>query len=144
LAAESTPAVVVLNIPCKPEYVGIARLTLLGVAGRMPFSYDEVEDVRLAVGEACTTAVERAAKANKSDTEINIVSTISEGKLIIEVKDHVGQIPDEPIELPESPDGVEDIDEQGLGALLMELLVDEFKVETTEDGTLVRMTKFAG
>ena len=48
-----------LILPCRPEYVGVARLAVLGIASRMPFSYDEVEDVRLAVGEACTHALER-------------------------------------------------------------------------------------
>ena len=145
MAVETTPAVVELKFPCKPEFVGVARLTVLGVAGRMSFSYDEVEDLRLAVGEACTTAVERAVKANKTDTDITIVSTLSGNRLCVEVQDQVGEI-SLPVdaEIPESPKDVDDLDEQGLGALLMELLVDEFKVESTESGTLVRMVKYAG
>ena len=54
-------ASVTLTIPCAPEYVGTARLTILGVASRMGFSYDQVEDIRLAVGEACANAIERRA-----------------------------------------------------------------------------------
>lgn len=141
MAVEAQPAVVELKIPAKPEFVGVARLAILGVASRMPFSYDEVEDIRLAVGEACTTAVERATKANKTDADITVRSEISGNRLTIEVEDEIGQAP-EPPENVESP---EELDEQGLGALLMELLVDEFKVETTpQGGTLVRMVKYAG
>ena len=43
-------AVVELIIPARPEYVSVARLAILGVASRMPFSYDEVEDVRVVLG----------------------------------------------------------------------------------------------
>jgi len=141
LASESTPSVVELKLPCKPEFVGVARLTVLGIAGRMSFSYDEVEDVRLAVGEACTTAVERAVKANKTDTDISIIGSILGNKLTIEVRDQAGH----PIDAADKPQTteVEELDEQGLGALLMELLVDEFNVESYEDGTIVRMVKYA-
>ena len=104
----------------------------------MSFSYDEVEDLRLAVGEACTTAVERAMTANKTDTAIDIQSVIQDNKLTIEVRDHAGQTGERP-----SADVDDDLDEQGLGVMLMELLVDEFVVEPTEDGTLVRMAKYA-
>ena len=140
MAGETRPAVVELRIPCRPEFVGVARLAILGVASRMHFSYDEVEDVRLAVGEACTTAVERAIKVNKTDTDITIRSEISDSKLTIEVRDEVGSMP----QPPEIGESVEDLDEQGLGALLMELLVDEFSVESTaEGGNLVRMIKYS-
>ena len=141
MAGAVKPAVVELKIPCRPEFVGVARLAILGVASRMQFSYDEVEDVRLAVGEACTTAVERAIKTNKTNTDIRIRSEISDGKLTVEVRDQVGRMP-EPPKTAKSP---EELDEQSLGALLMELLVDEFNVEATADGgTLVRMVKYAG
>ena len=137
---EALPSVVELKIPSKPEYVGVARLTILGVASRMPFSYDEVEDIRLAVGEACTTAVERARKSNRLETEITIRSEISGGKLSINVQDQAGPMSDG--KLPaESPS---ELDEQGLGALLMELLVDEFNVQSTPDGTVVHMVKYSG
>jgi len=43
------PAVVSLTIPCRAEYVGVARLAILGVASRLNFSYDEVEDLRLSL-----------------------------------------------------------------------------------------------
>ena len=137
---EALPSMVELKIPSKPEYVGVARLTILGVASRMPFSYDEVEDIRLAVGEACTTAVERARKSNRLETEITIRSEISGGKLSINVEDQAGPMSDG--KLPaESPS---ELDEQGLGALLMELLVDEFNVQSTPDGTVVHMVKYSG
>ncbi len=134
-------SVVELKIPSKPEFVGVARLTILGVASRMPFTYDEVEDIRLAVGEACTTAVERAKRANKENSEITITSDISGDKLTILVRDEAGPAP----EVPEKGEAAAELDEQGLGALLMELLVDEFKVESTpEGGTLVSMVKYPG
>lgn len=129
-----------LIIPCRPEYVGVARLAILGIASRMPFSYDEVEDVRLAVGEACTHAVERAGFAAAT---IRIVSTISAHALKIEVSDDVAAdavaTPSEEVRLLEEAG----VDHQGLGALLMEILVDDVTVETDASGTRVVLTKYA-
>ena len=42
-----------LVVPAKPEYIGLARVTAAGLASRLGFSYDSVEDLRLAVDEAC-------------------------------------------------------------------------------------------
>lgn len=126
-----------LVIPCKPEFVGVARLAILGVASRMRFSYDEVEDVRLAVGEACTTSVEWAERNNRSDTDIVLRSEIAADKLTVDVVDQSGA----------RGDGVRSGDEQegeNIGALLITLLVDEISVEPHSEGTQVRMVKYAG
>lgn len=141
MADTAQSAVVELKIPSRPEFVSIARLAILGVASRAQFSYDEVEDVRLAVGEACTTAVERAAKSNKLDSDITIRSEITGSKLSVEVRDDIARQP----EMPADDQCPEDLDEQGLGALLMELLVDEFSIETAPNGgTIVKMVKYVG
>ena len=136
----SGPETVQLIIPCRPEYVGVARLAVLGIASRMPFSYDEVEDIRLAVGEACTHAIERAGSAAAT---ICIVSTIDARALTIEVTDDVAEadaaLPTEEARLLEEAG----IDQQGLGALLMEILVDEVKIEAASGGTRVLLTKYA-
>ncbi|MBV9849408.1 MAG: ATP-binding protein [Armatimonadetes bacterium] len=130
-----------LAIPCRPEFVGIARLAVLGIASRMPFSYDEVEDVRLAVGEACSHAVERAGGAS---AVIRITSVIDPGALMITVADDV---PAGAASGPRSEEAqlLEEVgvDQQGLGALLMEILVDDVKIEAGPAGTTVRLTKYA-
>ena len=130
-----------LTIPCRPEFVGIARLAVLGIASRMPFSYDEVEDVRLAVGEACTHAVERAGDTAAA---IRITSVIDAAALTITVSDDV---PSGAYTGPKSEEAqlLEEagVDQQGLGALLMEILVDDVRIETGPAGTTVHLTKYA-
>lgn len=42
-----------LSLPAAPEYARFARVTAASLAARLGFSYDEVEDLRLAVDEAC-------------------------------------------------------------------------------------------
>ena len=137
-------ASVTLRIPCAPEYVGTARLTILGVAGRMGYSYDQIEDIRLAVGEACTNAIDRAARDNGAGAAslITITSHVEVSKLTIEVEDQVGR----PADLPdvEARAGeVEGMNPQELGALLMEILVDEVTIDALPGGgTRVRLVKY--
>ncbi len=140
ISADPRTETVQLIIPCRPEYVGVARLAVLGIASRMPFSYDEVEDVRLAVGEACTHAVERAGAGIAT---LRIISTLDPHALTIEVTDDVSEEnmaePTEEAKLLEEAG----VDQEGLGALLMEILVDEVKIETSATGTRVLLTKYA-
>jgi serine/threonine-protein kinase RsbW len=131
-------AVVELRIPARPEYVGVARLAILGVASRMRFSYDEVEDIRLAVGEACTTAVEWAAKNKRQDTEILVKSSITESTLTVEIVDKAGHREEPPEPATREPDP------ESLGALLITLLVDEVNVSPCDGGTCIKMIKYAG
>ena len=42
---------VTLVVPASPEFVRLARLMAAGIASRMGFTFDEVEDLRIAVDE---------------------------------------------------------------------------------------------
>lgn len=42
-----------LKVPATPELLRLARVTASGVASRLGFTYDEVEDLRLAIDEMC-------------------------------------------------------------------------------------------
>jgi serine/threonine-protein kinase RsbW len=127
-----------LSIPGRPEYVGVARLAILGVASRMRFSYDEVEDIRLAVGEACTTAIERANGAGLGGQMIHVRCLVDSARLVVDVCDNV-LVPEAEPSL--SPDGV--LDERSLGSVLIRILMDDVSTLTDpETGQrVVRMVK---
>ncbi|NLN75689.1 MAG: anti-sigma B factor RsbW [Armatimonadetes bacterium] len=137
MADNQCSACVELKFPCKPEYVGVARLAILGVASRMRFSYLDVEDIRLAVGEACTTSVEWAKKNDRSDSDIVMRSEIGTDSLIVDIFDQAGERKEE--NRADDPDQ----ETENIGALLITLLVDEVDVTSSNGGTHVRMVKHA-
>ena len=49
-----------IRVPAKAQYIGIARLTISGLASRLGFNYDEIEDLKIATSEAVTNAVQHA------------------------------------------------------------------------------------
>jgi hypothetical protein len=46
-----------LSMPADPQLLRVARLTAAGLAGRLGFSFDEIEDVKIAVDELCFALV---------------------------------------------------------------------------------------
>src|SRR3954462_12071521 len=48
-----TGAVVELTVPAHTSFLGVVRTATAGLAARLSFTLDEIEDLRIAVDEAC-------------------------------------------------------------------------------------------
>ena len=49
-----------LRLPAESAYVAVLRMTTAGLAARLDFTLDDIEDLRMAVGEACALVLENA------------------------------------------------------------------------------------
>jgi hypothetical protein len=49
----TAPDEVKLAVPAMPEFLRLIRVTAAGLGSRLGFSYDQVEDLRLAIDELC-------------------------------------------------------------------------------------------
>jgi serine/threonine-protein kinase RsbW len=135
-----------MKIPAKPEYVGVIRLTISGIASRMGYTYEEIEDIKIAVSEACTNAVQHAYPENKVG-EVIIGFGIYEDKLETMVADsgqsfNFLQTKEELGPYTESTT-VDQLSEGGLGLYLIETLMDEVRV-LNRSGVTVFMVKYLG
>lgn len=121
-----------LRIPCKPEWVALARLAVAAVANRMHFSIDEIEDIKLAVAEACTNAIQHADGAASS---IDIECQTALDGLHIAVRDRAHVARPEPVNATAEAT-------EGLGVFLIRSLMDEVSYDVrAKDGTELVMFK---
>ena len=128
-----------ISIPNKPEYVGVVRLTTSAIASRMGFNVEEIEDIKVAVAEACTNAIVHGIC--NQDENFNIHYAMDEEKIVIKVQDQGTGFYCEAVEEPDltSPK------EGGLGIFIIKSLMDEVEVESNiGKGTTIKMTKHLG
>lgn len=83
---------VALKFTALPEHVRTARLVAMAVARRVGLGDDTLEEVRLAVGEACVRAVSRT-DASGLARPVEMELTDDDGLFVVVVTDHAGSLP---------------------------------------------------
>jgi serine/threonine-protein kinase RsbW len=127
-----------LTFPPKPEYVSTARHTVAALARLHEVPDEVVEDIKLAVSEACTNAVAMNAKVGEGDP-VRVVASVDDDAIVIEVFDVAGIDPGVLKQDPEF-DSEEFSFERGLSLPLLRGLVDSLEVRPREGrGAILRM-----
>lgn len=134
---------VTLRVPAMAEYVDLVRLTLYGIASKLGFLYEEIEDMKVAVSEACNNAI---LHAYTTEGMMEIRFMIQKNALAIAVRDE-GRSFDPAADQEVSPamhgKTLDEIEAGGLGLYLMQALMDEVEVQSGS-GTEVVLTKRLG
>ncbi|CAL9303601.1 ATP-binding protein [Streptomyces olindensis] len=133
-------ATVELRFSALPEHVRTARLVAAAVARRAGVDEAVLDEVRLAVGEACTRAVGLHQTGGIS-APVKVLLIEEEKQFSIEVGDEAPHaVPGEraPGAGPGDPDGETDEDEMGLAVISG--LVDDVEVSAGEHGGSIKMT----
>jgi serine/threonine-protein kinase RsbW len=114
-----------LTMPARPDLLRVARLTAAGLANRVGFNVDEVEDVKIALDELCFSLLGDGAGTGTLDLRF----VLEPGALVIE-----GAGP---------ADGAHDRDEetQEFAALLLAALVDEHEISRDGEELRFRLVK---
>jgi serine/threonine-protein kinase RsbW len=127
-----------LSVPAAPEYLRLVRLTAAGLASRLGFTFDEVEDLRIAVDELCFHLLGQAdgvngeandGVGNPSEAALRTMDlTYSAGDDFITITGRTGltgPVP-EPSELSEQ---------------ILDALVDDHEVSGGDGVIMFRLTK---
>lgn len=128
-----TKKVIKISIPSELGYEKIPISAAAFTAQKIGFSSDRIENLKMAMGEAVTNAIEHGNQLNV-DEKVIVVLTEEASSLTLEVFDQ-GQKP-----IPEIPTKRQDReDNRGWGMLLIKDLVDEVEVIAASGRNEVRM-----
>lgn len=125
--------VIKLNVPGKPEYVAMVRLAVSSVAGNAGFDIEAIEDIKVAVSEACNNVVCHC------NSYYEVSCLLNTDKLEIRVKDdgcgyEKANYKEPSKEYPK---------EGGLGIFIIRALMDEVDIKTQiGTGTSITMIKY--
>ncbi len=115
-----------VTIPPKPEFLSVARLTAATVAARQSFTYDEIEDLKIAVSEAATALM----LADNAGHTLTLRVAMEADALVIRILTDGPGVALEAARLR----ATKPLDETRLGIFLMQCLVDEVDIRRAEEG----------
>ena len=134
-----------LSIPPEPGYIAMARMFAGSVARHFGCEEDVVEDVKVAVSEACTNSV-KAHRDRQNNQPVELVAHIGDEDLTFEVVDSGGGFD---IELHKAvAEGAATpaagLYEGSLGLTLIRSLFPSTEIVADSNGTTVRFVVPAG
>ena len=119
-----------IEIPSRSVYVGVVRLALASLARSAGLSEESVDDLKIAVGEACANAV-IVNEESAPDVPVKVHWSHETGHVVVEVEG-AGH----PFESSEAADGDERSARVGMSVALLESLVDSCEVTEGPDGAM--------
>jgi len=84
-----------LTLPARPENVSVIRHVLGAFAEALRLPDDLVEDLRLAVTEACTNVVLHAYDGGGSDARYELEARVEDAELVVRIRDSGVGMPSE-------------------------------------------------
>jgi len=129
-----------LRVPADAANLAFARAVVAAFAARLPFTVEEIEDLKLAVSEIVANCIVHAYPAGQPGP-VWVAARVVEGALEVMVEDRGRGIADvdKAREAGYSTVGGEHL---GIGFSVAETYVDELSVESAPgEGTCVRMLK---
>ena len=127
-----------LTIPMLPDMELTATTVAESLGVFMGLDVDKIEEVKIALIEGCINAFEHS---KSEDGRIDISFQVNERGLTVAINDG-GQ----GFDLEEARTRIRDKREKGLprgwGLTLIEELMDELEIDSTDKGTLITMTKY--
>lgn len=133
-----------MRVPAKAEYVGVVRLSISGIASRMGFTYEDIEDLKVVISEAVTNTVEHAYDV-EDEGEVTIGFGIYDNRLEVMVADHGGSF--NLSEIKErtgrytTAEEIENLRGGGFGLFIINELMDKVEINN-EYGVIILMTKY--
>ncbi len=138
----STLETIELKIPAKTEYIALVRLNIAGIGARMELPVDDIEDLKIAVSEACNNSIRHAYEKSFQNNSIEIHFLIHPEKIKIKVTDHGHGFDTHLAQeylLRQDDERTRGI---GLGLFLMKTLMDDVRFSShPERGTEVLLEK---
>lgn len=133
---------VTMTLPMLPDMEIAASNTVQAMARFMEMPPDKIDEVRLAVVEACVNAFEHS---RADDRRVHIqFAVLGEGEpeqLRVTISDSgVGFVPDRVAE-PKIEDKINSKHKRGWGLKIMRTLMDHVEIRSNDDGTVIVMTK---
>jgi anti-sigma regulatory factor (Ser/Thr protein kinase) len=125
-----------LRFTPQPEHVRTARLVAVALARRVGVEAGLLDEVRLAVGEACSRAVGLHQRHNPGEPVLVVLDGSDPERFLITVADRVsGALPGQ----RNGAGGEDDLDDAEMGLAVLTGLVDDLDISSGPDGGAVRM-----
>jgi len=119
--------------------VALARITIAALASQLELTLNDLEEIKVATSEAVSNAIIHGYQG-RPDGMVQMIGTLSEDTLIIEIIDEGIGIPD--IEQALQPAYSTDPERMGLGFVFMQSFMDEVEViSEVQVGTKVILKK---
>lgn len=132
--AQDALDVIEFEVPSRPEMIAYIRSRVVEYARTLPFTDEQIEDIRIAVGEAGSNAVRHGSTG---DCRIGVRIEKHTDGLVVVISDKGCGFDPNTVHVPEPGELVEN----GRGIVFMRALMDEVKFHFTHPGTSVELVK---